>query len=179
MHRPRLPRGGRLGEARDVVARAASGAGMTVPGAGWSAGAHRGVLCNIRSPGSFALRSNCGGRIVCRRNATITASSSRVRTVDVASFGPVGRSVAEVRFFHFATAFWLIPCRLARALRLSSPCRIAPFPAIAAQSPARQPTDCLSPRPSPGQAVVALPCRTWPIAHPSIPRKRWSHQSPG
>ena len=31
------------------------------------------------------------------------------RIVDLASFGPVGRSVTAVRFFHFATVFWLIP----------------------------------------------------------------------
>src|SRR3954449_10486914 len=27
--------------------------------------------------------------------------------------------------------------------------------------------------------VRALPCRTWPIAHPSIPTRRVHHQSPG
>lgn len=37
------------------------------------------------------------------------ASSSTVRTVDRGSFGPVGRSATEVRFFHLATVFWLIP----------------------------------------------------------------------
>ena len=47
------------------------------------------------------------------------ASCSTVSTVDFASLGPVGRSVVEVRFFHLATVFWLIPCRLARTLRLS------------------------------------------------------------
>jgi hypothetical protein len=36
------------------------------------------------------------------------ASSSTDRTVDLGSLGPVGRSVAEVRFFHLATV-WLIP----------------------------------------------------------------------
>jgi hypothetical protein len=30
-------------------------------------------------------------------------------TVDFASFRPVGRSAVEVRFFHLATVFWLIP----------------------------------------------------------------------
>ena len=39
----------------------------------------------------------------------MTASSSIERTVDLGSFGPVGRSAAEVRFFHLATVFWLIP----------------------------------------------------------------------
>ena len=47
------------------------------------------------------------------------ASCSTVSIVDSAFFGPVGRSVAEVRRFHLATVFWLIPCRLASALRLS------------------------------------------------------------
>ena len=40
---------------------------------------------------------------------TMTASSSTDRTVDRGSFGPVGRSAAEERFFHFATVFGLIP----------------------------------------------------------------------
>ncbi len=30
-------------------------------------------------------------------------------TVDLGSLGPVGRSAAEVRLFHLATVFWLIP----------------------------------------------------------------------
>jgi hypothetical protein len=37
------------------------------------------------------------------------ASSSTDSTVDFGSFGPVGRSATELRFFHFATVFWLIP----------------------------------------------------------------------
>jgi hypothetical protein len=37
------------------------------------------------------------------------ASSSADRTDDFGSFGPVGRSATEVRFFHFATVFGLIP----------------------------------------------------------------------
>jgi hypothetical protein len=37
------------------------------------------------------------------------ASSSADRTVDFGSVGPVGRSATELRFFHFATVFWLIP----------------------------------------------------------------------
>jgi len=44
---------------------------------------------------------NSSGNSVCRRNATITASSSDVSTVDLASFGPVGRSVTDVRWRHF------------------------------------------------------------------------------
>jgi hypothetical protein len=34
-------------------------------------------------------------------------SSSTDRTVDLASFGSVGRSVTDPRFFHLATVFWL------------------------------------------------------------------------
>src|SRR5665213_447185 len=45
------------------------------------------------------------------------ASSSTDRTVDLGSLGPVGRSVAEIRFFHLATVFGLIPWRRARTLR--------------------------------------------------------------
>ena len=43
------------------------------------------------------------------RKATITASSSMLRTVEAASLGPVGRSATDPRFFHFATVFGLIP----------------------------------------------------------------------
>lgn len=39
----------------------------------------------------------------------MTASSSTESTVDLGSFGPVGTSATEARFFHFATVFWLIP----------------------------------------------------------------------
>lgn len=39
----------------------------------------------------------------------MTASSSIESTVDLGSFGPVGRSATEARLFHFATVFWLIP----------------------------------------------------------------------
>jgi hypothetical protein len=46
------------------------------------------------------------------------ASSSIDNTVDFGSFGPVGRSATELRFFHLATVFWLIPWCLASALRL-------------------------------------------------------------
>lgn len=43
-----------------------------------------------------------------------------VSTVEYGSFGPVGRSyTAAVRFFHFATVFWLMPWRFASTLRLS------------------------------------------------------------
>jgi hypothetical protein len=37
------------------------------------------------------------------------ASSSMLSTVEWASSGPVGKSLTAVRFFHFATVFWLIP----------------------------------------------------------------------
>ena len=39
----------------------------------------------------------------------MTASSSTDSTVDLRLLGPVGRSATEVRFFHLATVFWLIP----------------------------------------------------------------------
>jgi hypothetical protein len=47
------------------------------------------------------------------------ASSSIDSVVDLGSFGPVGKSAVEVRFFHLAIVFWLTPCRFASALRLS------------------------------------------------------------
>jgi hypothetical protein len=47
------------------------------------------------------------------------ASSSIASTVERGFRGPVGRSAAVSRFFHFATVFGLIPCRFASALRLS------------------------------------------------------------
>ena len=47
-------------------------------------------------------------RSVCLRKATITASSSMLRTVEAASLGPVGRSATDPRFFHLATVFGLI-----------------------------------------------------------------------
>jgi hypothetical protein len=49
----------------------------------------------------------------------MTASCSIVRTLDFGSFGPVRRSSTELRVFHLATVFGLIPYRFARALRLS------------------------------------------------------------
>jgi hypothetical protein len=54
---------------------------------------------------------------VWRRKATIIASSSTDSTVDFGSLGPVGRSAVEVRFFHLATVFWLIPYRAASVLK--------------------------------------------------------------
>jgi hypothetical protein len=39
--------------------------------------------------------------------------------VEPASLGPVGKSATELRFFHLATVFWLIPWRLPRPLRLA------------------------------------------------------------
>jgi hypothetical protein len=37
----------------------------------------------------------------------MNASSSIESTDECGSFGPVGRTATEPRFFHFATAFWL------------------------------------------------------------------------
>lgn len=39
-------------------------------------------------------------------------SSSIESTVDLGSFGPVGRSETEARLFHFATVFWFDPVAL-------------------------------------------------------------------
>ena len=52
----------------------------------------------------------------CMRKATMTASSSSERTVDLGCLGPVGRSPTEVRRFHLATVFWLMPYRAARVV---------------------------------------------------------------
>jgi hypothetical protein len=41
--------------------------------------------------------------------------SSVVKTVDLGSFGPVGRSITAFRFFHLATGFELTPKSLANA----------------------------------------------------------------
>jgi hypothetical protein len=42
---------------------------------------------------------------LCLRKAIMIASSSVESTVDLASFGPVGRSVTVSRFFHLPTVF--------------------------------------------------------------------------
>src|SRR6185312_16044575 len=74
---------------------------------------------------------------------------------DRGSFGPVLRSVTDLRAFHFAMVFGLTPKRLANALRLASLCCIARRIA---------------------SVVVALPCKTWPIAHSSNHSTRMPHQ---
>src|SRR3954464_6142630 len=86
------------------------------------------------------------------------ASSSIESTVERGSLGPVRSSWIEGRFFHLAAVFGLIPWRLASTLKLSWLCWIARRTAA---------------------VVRALPCRTWPIAHPSSPTRRVHHQSPG
>jgi hypothetical protein len=70
------------------------------------------VLLHHRELSTFpkqVQRQSSSGKSVCRRKATTIASSSIASTVDFGSFGPVRRSATEVRFFHFATVFWLIP----------------------------------------------------------------------
>ncbi len=47
------------------------------------------------------------------------ASSGTDSTVDLVSLGPVGRSATELRFFHLATVFGLMPECFARDLRLA------------------------------------------------------------
>ncbi len=48
-------------------------------------------------------------RRVCRRKATMIASSSTVRTVDLGCLGPVRSSARELRLRHLATVFGLMP----------------------------------------------------------------------
>ena len=55
--------------------------------------------------GCGAYRQSSSGSKVCLRNATTMASSSADRTVDMGSFGPVGRSETEVRALHLAIVF--------------------------------------------------------------------------
>lgn len=56
---------------------------------------------------------------VCRRKATIIASSSQVRTVERGSFGPIGASAVLDRLRHFWIVVGLTPWRFASALTLS------------------------------------------------------------
>ena len=78
-----------------------------------------------RRPGEMRDRGLQGIKTVIQREqrvrlkATMTASSSTVRIVDLGSFGPMGTSETAVRLFHLATVFGLIPYRFASALRLS------------------------------------------------------------
>jgi len=55
--------------------------------------------------GCNAYRQSSKGNKVCRRNATIIASSSEDKTVDLACRGPVGKSAADSRRFHLAMVF--------------------------------------------------------------------------
>ena len=59
--------------------------------------------------GCRAYRQSSSGSKVCLRNATTTASSSADGTVDLGSFGPVGRSETEVRALHLAIVLGLTP----------------------------------------------------------------------
>ena len=65
------------------------------------------VRCGI--VGCKAYRQSSGGKSVCRRKATMTASSSSPRTVERSSLGPVLRSSSVCRFRHLATVFGSIP----------------------------------------------------------------------
>jgi hypothetical protein len=49
----------------------------------------------------------------------MAASSSRLRTVEEGSFGPIRASATDALAFHLATVFGLIPYLPARVLRLS------------------------------------------------------------
>ncbi|MBM2347089.1 hypothetical protein JQX24_17995 [Marivita cryptomonadis] len=57
-------------------------------------------------------RQSSSGNSVCRRNATIMASSATVRTVERGSFGPVFKSSTVARLRHFATVLGLMPSSL-------------------------------------------------------------------
>lgn len=57
--------------------------------------------------GCRAYKQSSSGSTVCRRKATMIASSSTVRTVDLGSFDPVRRSSIEACPFHLATALGL------------------------------------------------------------------------
>jgi hypothetical protein len=48
------------------------------------------------------------GYKVCRRKATMMASSSIDNVVDLATLGPMGRSMTDVRRFHLAPVFGLM-----------------------------------------------------------------------
>src|ERR1700683_3556941 len=108
--------------------------------------------------GCRAYRQSSSGSSVCLRNATTTASSSADRTVDLGCLGPVGRSETEDRAFHLATR-----------LRVD---------AVALRKPPQALLTMLY-RSTDRLVVVALPCRTCPIAHPSNHSIRMRHQSPG
>lgn len=77
----------------------------------------------VLAPGDGSFPTNCSsagtiGRVNLPKMGRFHVSST-VRTVDFGSFGPVRRSSTELRAFHLATVFGLIPCRFARPLRLS------------------------------------------------------------
>jgi len=58
--------------------------------------------------GVEAIVQRHNGSSVCLRKAAAIAFCSVDSAVGLASSGPVGMSAADVRRFHFATAFWLI-----------------------------------------------------------------------
>ena len=50
------------------------------------------------------------GWLILVKRCSMSFSRQRMANMcDLGSFGPVGRSAAEVRFFHLATVFWLTP----------------------------------------------------------------------
>ena len=118
--------------------------------------------CGIE--GCNESRQSSSGSSVCPRKATMIAASSGLSTVDFGSLGPVGRSATPARLRHLATVFWF-----ALLVRPSgSPHNAAP-----------EASDSLDyaviTRPI-ASVVVALPCKTCPIAHPAMQRKTMHHQ---
>ena len=71
------------------------------------------VVAVLQSPREVVSRYEVG-QVRCELIVAVVVealdtSSSSERTVDLGSFGPVGRSATEVGAFHLATVFWLIP----------------------------------------------------------------------
>ena len=95
-----------------------------------------------------AYRQSSSGSRVCLRKATMSASSSLVKTVDMGTFGPIWRSLALLRLRLLATVLGLIPYRTAKILRLSWLFCIARRVAF---------------------VVRALPCNISPIVFLSLP----------
>ena len=75
--------------------------------------------CAIDRDGEVELAFAQRRERVWRRNATMIACSSTGGTVERGSFGPGRKAAVEVRRFHFATVFRLIPYRLEGLLTLS------------------------------------------------------------
>ena len=69
----------------------------------------QGRACQVWDGGLKGVEAVVSGSSVWRRKATTIASSAGDSTVDLASRGPVGRSLSVSRFRHLATVLGLIP----------------------------------------------------------------------